>query len=104
MKTKSEKLKGKRIIYAITGSIACSEAIKIARELRRHGASIIPVMSKEASNIITTKAFEFASGNEVITSLSGKAEHLIKADLMLIAPCTANTLAKIANGIADNAV
>ena len=104
MEIKSKKLKGKRIIYAITGSIACSEAIKIARELRRHGAEIIPVMSREASRVITPYAFEFASGNKPITELSGKAEHLIKADLMLIAPCTANTIAKIANGIADNAV
>ncbi len=104
MEIKSKKLKGKKIIYAITGSIACVEAIKIARELRRHQAEIIPVMSREAARVITPYAFEFASGNKPIVELSGKAEHLIKADLMLIAPCTANTLAKIANGIADNAV
>lgn len=104
MEIKSNKLKGKVIIYAITGSIASVEAVKIARELRRHGADVIPVMTKEATRIITPRAMEFACENKAILELSGKAEHLMKADLMLIAPCTANTIGKIANGIADNAL
>ena len=104
MEIKSNKLKGKKIIYGITGSIAAVEAVKIARELRRHGAEIIPVMSKEAEKIIHPYAIEFATGKKPILGITGKVEHLIKADLMLIAPCTANTISKIANGIADNAI
>ena len=103
MELKSEKLKGRKIIYAITGSIAAVESIKIARELRRHGAHVIGIMSDAAKRFLTPYAFQFAT-DEFIEELTGKAEHLIKADLMLIAPATANTISKIANGIADNIV
>lgn len=102
---KSQKLKDKKIILGITGSIACIECVKLARELIRHGADVIAVMSKEACRIISPLAMEFATGKEVIIELSGKVEHIsIEADLLLIAPCTANTISKIAFGIADNAI
>lgn len=101
----SKKLSGKKIILALTGGIACVECVKLARQLIRHGADVYAVMSKEACRIISTIAMEFATGREVITELGGKVEHVsLDADLMLIAPCTANTVAKIALGIADNAV
>ena len=101
----SKKLSGKKIILALTGGIACVECVKLARQLIRHGADVYTVMSKEACRILSTIAMEFATGKEVITELGGKVEHVSQdADLMLIAPCTANTVAKIALGIADNAV
>ncbi|MCD6447424.1 MAG: bifunctional phosphopantothenoylcysteine decarboxylase/phosphopantothenate--cysteine ligase CoaBC [Thermoplasmata archaeon] len=101
----SKKLSGKKIILALTGGIACVECVKLARQLIRHGADVYAVMSKEACRILSTIAMEFATGKEVITELGGKVEHVSHdADLMLIAPCTANTVAKIALGIADNAV
>jgi len=100
------KLKGKKIVLAVTGSIAAVEAVKLARELRRRGAEVIAVMSRDATKIIHPNALEFATDNDVLTELK-RAEHVKllglngSADLLLIAPATANTISKIANGIAD---
>ncbi len=96
------KLDGKKIVLALTGSIACVECVKLARALIRHGAEVISIMSKEACRILNPLAMEFATGKKVITELKG--EHVCNYDLLLIAPCTANTISKIALGIADNVV
>lgn len=108
---KSEKLKGKTIIVGITGSIAAVESVKICRELIRHGAEVMVVMSKHACDIIHPYAIEFATGKKPILEITGKIEHVFycgerkgKADLFLISPCTANTLSKIALGIDDTPV
>ena len=108
---KSKKLQGKRIILGITGSIAAVECLELARELIRHGAVVHAVMSAEAQKIITPCSMVFATGNEVITDLDGWVQHVDllgnaqdKADLLLIAPCTANTVSKIACGIDDTTV
>lgn len=109
--SKSQKLKGKKIVLGVTGSIAAVETVKLIRELIRHGAEVIPVMSHEARKILHPYALEFASGNKVITEITGEVEHVSycgevrdKADLLLIAPCTANTISKIAKGIDDTPV
>jgi phosphopantothenoylcysteine decarboxylase/phosphopantothenate--cysteine ligase len=108
---KSEKLKGKRIVLALTGSIAACETIKLARELIRHGAGVIPVMSEEAQKIMHPNALEFATGNKPIIEVTGKVTYISlcgqrkgRADLLLIAPATANTISKIALGMADTPV
>ncbi len=107
---KAKKLKNKRIVLAITGSIAAVETVKLARELRRRGAEVIAVMSKSATEIISPTALEFATGNRVITEITGCVEHVLYfgsngiADLLLIAPATANTISKIAYGINDTPV
>ncbi|MDI6855182.1 MAG: bifunctional phosphopantothenoylcysteine decarboxylase/phosphopantothenate--cysteine ligase CoaBC [Candidatus Thermoplasmatota archaeon] len=109
--TKSAKLEGKTIVLGITGSIAAVETVKLARELIRHGAEVFAVMSFEAHKIIHPNAVEFATGNKPITEITGKVEHVSlcgstksKASLLLIAPCTANTISKIACGIDDTPV
>jgi len=108
---KSNKLSKKKIILGVTGSIAAVETVKLSRELIRHGADVIPVMTKASTKIIHPDALEFATGHKPIIELSGQVEHvffcgLVKdpADLLLICPCTANTLSKIAHGIDDTAV
>jgi phosphopantothenoylcysteine decarboxylase/phosphopantothenate--cysteine ligase len=108
---KSDYLSGKRIVVGITGSIAAVESVKILRELIRHGAEVFPVMSREATGIITPDAIEFASGKEPVVDLTGQVEHVQlfgpgkgRADLLLIAPASANTLTKIAGGISDTSV
>ncbi len=108
---KSEKLKGKRIVIGITGSIAAVESVKICRELIRHGAEVVPVMSNHACEIIHPYAIEFATGVKPILELTGKIEHVFycgerrkKTSVLLIFPCTANTLSKIALGIDDTPV
>ncbi|MDX1799051.1 MAG: flavoprotein, partial [Candidatus Lokiarchaeia archaeon] len=108
---KSNLLKNKTIILAVTGSIASVEDVKLSRELIRHGAEVIPIMSNSATKIIHPYSLEFATGNKPILELTGKTEHVFycgkvkkHADLLLISPCTANTISKIAHGIDDNVV
>lgn len=108
---KSKQLSGKKIVLGVTGSIAAVETIKLARELIRHGAEVIPVMTKSATKIIHHDSLWFATGTKPIIELSGAAEHVsycgrVKepVDLLLICPCTANTISKIAHGIDDTSV
>ncbi|MFP3985218.1 MAG: bifunctional phosphopantothenoylcysteine decarboxylase/phosphopantothenate--cysteine ligase CoaBC [Candidatus Bathyarchaeia archaeon] len=109
--TKGEELKGKRIVLCITGSVAAVQCPEIARNLMRHGAEVLAVMSPMAQKIIHPYLAEWATGNEVVTELTGKIEHVAlvgehqkKADLILVAPATANTMSKIACGIDDTTV
>jgi phosphopantothenoylcysteine decarboxylase/phosphopantothenate--cysteine ligase len=108
--TQVQTLAGKQIVIAVTGSIAAVEVVKLIHSLRRCGAVVQPVMSHAASGIIQPDALTYASGRETITRLSGWVEHITycgdggSADLLLIAPCTANTLSKIACGIDDTPV
>jgi len=108
---KSNKLSNKKIILGITGSIASVETVKLARELIRHGAEIIPVMTESATKIIHPDSLWFATGKKPITHLTGETEHVKylgktkkPADLLLISPCTANTISKIAHGIDDTTI
>jgi len=109
--SKTNLLSNKRIILALTGSIAAVETIKLSRELIRHGAEVIPVMTPSARKIIHPDSLWFATGNKPIIELTGETEHvsfcgLVKnpVDLLLICPCTANTLSKISHGIDDTTV
>jgi phosphopantothenoylcysteine decarboxylase / phosphopantothenate---cysteine ligase len=103
-------LAGKQIVVAVTGSIAAVEDVKLIHALRRRGAEVQVVMSTAATGIVTPDALTYASGRPSITRISGLVEHVLfcgdggSADLLLIAPCTANTLGKIACGIDDTPV
>ncbi len=109
--TKDTTLKDHTIVLGVTGSIAAVETVKLVRELIRHGGTVIPVMSRSATEIIHPYALEFASGTKPVTTLTGAVEHVEHcglheghADLLLIAPSTANTISKIACGIDDTPV
>ena len=109
--SKSKTLAGKRIVLGITGSIAAVECVKLARELARHGAEVIPVMSKAAVKIIHPDSVHFATGHEPIIELDGAVKHVelcgdtsSRADLLLIAPATANTISKMSQGIDDTSI
>lgn len=107
---KSNKLSGKTIVLGITGSIAAVESFHLIRELIRHGAKVIPVMSQEAAKLAAPDSIEFASGVKPILQIGGQTEHIkylgdhSDADLFLVYPATANTISKMANGIDDTAV
>lgn len=108
---KTNKLLHKRIVLGVSGSIAAVECVKLARELIRHGAIVYPVMTPSATRIIHPDALEFATGHRPVVQLTGQTEHvswcgLVKdpVDLLLISPCTANTISKIARGIDDTPV
>ena len=109
--TLGEALKGKRVVLCITGSVAAVRSSEIARGLMRHGAEVFAVMSEMARKIIHPYLMEWATGNPVVTELTGKIEHVAlvdertnNADLVLVAPATANTISKIACGIDDTPV
>lgn len=107
---KSLKLQGKTIVLGITGSIAAVESVKLAHELIRHGADVHAVLTRSATEIVHPNALEYATGHPAVTQITGAMEYLEmcgrdgKADLLLIAPCTSNTIGKIAHGIDDSTV
>ena len=105
------ELDGKKILLCITGSVSSMESPRIARELIKHGADVIPVLSRSASKLIGPQLLHWATGNDTITSLTGKMEHVQLAngginsvDIILIAPCTSNTIGKLAQGISDDSI
>ncbi len=109
--SKSSLLKDRKVALCITGSVAAVKCSEVARELMRHGAEVYTVMSAMAQKIIHQYLMEWATGNHVVTELTGKIEHVMlagegvgKADLVLVAPATANTISKIACGIDDTPV
>jgi len=103
--SKTSKLAGKRIAVCLTGSVACIESPKLARELRRHGAEVTCYMTKAAVKYgVSPYVMEWATGRPVITKLTGITEHLGDYDLVVVYPATLNTISKIAQGIADNPV
>ena len=103
------ELAGKKIILCISGSVAAYKSIELARLLMRHGADVTCVASKAATDLIQPSYFKWATGNSVITKLTGDLEHIKVADYkqsdcIIVYPCTANTLGKLANGIDDTPI
>ena len=103
------ELSGKKIVLCVSGSVAAYKAIELARLFMRHGADVTCVASKAATDLIKPSYFKWATGNEVITKLTGDLEHIKVADykqsdLIVVYPCTANTLGKLANGIDDTPI
>jgi len=100
----------KKIVLGICGSVAAIETPRIVRELSCKGIDVECVMTKSSRRIIHPDVLEWASGNKVITKLTGNVEHVRlcgvqgEASLLLICPVTANTISKIANGIDDTPV
>jgi phosphopantothenoylcysteine decarboxylase/phosphopantothenate--cysteine ligase len=95
------------ILLGVTGGIACYKAVYLLRLLKKAGHNVRVVMTKDAARFVTPLTFETLSDFPVrIESLSGSPiEHITLAnwaDIFLIAPATANTIAKLAHGIADN--
>ena len=103
-------LKGKKIVLGITGSIAAYKSCLIIRELIKRGAEVQVVITDAGREFITPITLSALTQKPVITDFFSSKDgswhsHVdlgIWADAMLIAPCTANTLAKMSNGIADN--
>lgn len=103
-------LSGKRIVLGVTGSIAAYKAADLASKLTQGGAQVDVILSGAAEKFITPLTFQSVTGRRayVDNDLWGNESHVIHvglghtADLLVIAPCTANTLAKLAQGQADS--
>ncbi|MCV0410810.1 bifunctional phosphopantothenoylcysteine decarboxylase/phosphopantothenate--cysteine ligase CoaBC [Nitrosopumilus sp.] len=107
--SKGVEIIGKKIVLCVAGSVAAYKAIELARLLMRHGADVTCVTSNAVTKLIQPDYFKWATGNEVITKLTGELEHIRLADykqsdLVIVYPATANTLGKLANGIDDTPV
>ena len=94
------------IILCVTGSIAATKCVQLARDLRRNDIEVKCFMSDAACDIIHPNSMEFATGQEVITKLTGDIEHVkySQEDLILVAPATANVISKFAYKISDNPI
>ncbi len=98
------------VALGVTGCIAAYKAVEILRGLQKRGASVSVVMTRHATEFVTPLTFQSISGSPVITEMFAPTDdpeikHIQLAqsiDLLLVAPATANTLAKFANGIADD--
>jgi len=107
--TFGSELSGKRIVLCVAGSVAVYKAIELARLLMRHGGNVVCVASSAATKLVRPDYFKWATGNPVITKLTGDLEHIDvadykRSDLIIVYPGTANTLGKLANGIDDTPV
>ena len=103
-------LQGKRILLGVTGSIAAYKAVELLRELLKRGAAVQVVMTEAAARFVAPLTFETLSRQPVLLDMwslhygskIGHIEATARADLFLIAPATARTLAKLALGLADD--
>ncbi|OGO93797.1 MAG: phosphopantothenoylcysteine decarboxylase [Coxiella sp. RIFCSPHIGHO2_12_FULL_44_14] len=101
---------GKKILIGITGGIAAYKSVELIRRLREHGAEVRVVMTQAAQEFITSLTLQAVSGQPVFTQLFGRQtsagmDHIALAswpDLILIAPVSANTIARLACGQADD--
>ena len=103
------ELTGKNIVLCVAGSVAAYKSIELARLLMRHGANVKCVMSNASTRLIKPDYMKWATGNNVITKLTGDMEHIKladykRSDLLIVYPSTANTLGKLASGIDDTPI
>ena len=102
----------KKIVLGVTGSIAAHKAADLASQLVKRGRSVTAVMTADAQKFITPLPFKTLTRNPVVTSLYDEEEgwqptHIRladEADLLLIAPATASSIARLAQGLADDAL
>ena len=103
---------GKNIVLGVTGSIAAYKAAELTSHLTKQGANVNVVMTADALRFITPLPFKTLSRHPVVSDLYDEEEgwkptHIRladEADLLLVAPATANTISKLAQGIADDAL
>jgi len=102
-------LAGRRIVLGVTGGIAAYKAVEIASRLKKEGADVRVIMTRAAASFVTPLTFREITGHPVTTTMWGEPQHHVEhialaefAELFLIAPATANFIAKAAAGIADD--
>ncbi|MFB6159643.1 MAG: bifunctional phosphopantothenoylcysteine decarboxylase/phosphopantothenate--cysteine ligase CoaBC [Haloferacaceae archaeon] len=103
-------LEGVNVALGVTGSIAAVRAVELVHELRREGAAVRGVVTESARGIVHPWAVEFATDRPVVTEITGAVEHVELcgrdgwADVLLVAPATANTVGKVAAAVDDTPV
>ncbi len=105
-------LKGKRVVLGVTGSIAAYKAADLVSELGKEGADVTVILTRSAQEFVKPLMFHTLSRNPVVTDLFGERatwdpEHVAlatRADVFCVAPATANVIARISLGLADDAL
>ena len=105
-------LENRFVALGVSGSIACHKAVDLASKLTQEGALVDVIMTRGAANFVTPLAFQAITRRPVVSNLfdpqsEGAIDHLAtaeRADIMVVAPATAHTIAKIAWGLADDAL
>ena len=103
-------IQNKNIVLGVTGSIACYKAADLASKLVQSGALVDTILTEAATEFVSDLTFKSLTHREVYTSLYSQDSNLSinhvalaeSADLIIVAPATANTIAKIANGISND--
>ncbi len=103
-------LKGKTVVIGVCGGIAAYKAVEVVSRLKKQGAEVETIMTENAAKFVTPLTFQSISHRPVITDMFEEPEYwdiqhislAKKADMMVVAPATANIIGKIANGIADD--
>lgn len=106
------KLEGYEVLLSVTGGIACYKSAGLASRLVQSGAGVTAAMTESATRFVAPLTFQTLTGRQVFTSMWQSSErydpHHVslteRADLMIVAPATANIIAKMAGGIADELV
>ncbi len=108
--TQGDELAGKRVALCVTASASIYRAPELARLLMRHGADVIPVMTREAASLLSPEVMRWATGNDPVVDVTGRIEYVQltegkeRVDVVVVAPMTQNAAAKVVCGIADDAV
>lgn len=111
IKRRRDMLSGKKVIIGVSGGIAAYKTASLVSALKQAGADVYVLMTKNAEKFVGRMTFEALSGHRVITDTFDSEEYIIPhialakmADLFMVAPATADVTAKLANGIADDAL
>ncbi len=99
VEVRGDSLSGRHILLGVTGGIAAVDTVRLARELRRHGAKISVIMTPSAQEVITPMAVRWACQGEVITDWDGDLSALSGFDAILVAPATRNLIASFIHGL-----
>ena len=99
VEVRGSSLSGRHVLLGVTGGIAAVDTVRLARELRRHGAEVSVIMTPSAQEIITPMAVRWASQGEVITDWDGDLSALSGFDAVLVTPATRNLIASFIHGL-----
>ena len=102
-------MKGREVLIAVTGGIAAYKTAALVSQLTQAGAGVSVIMTRSATKLVAPKTFEALSGRPVVTAVFGRGSHphietARKAEVLCVAPATANIMAKAALGLADEIV
>jgi|TARA_B100002052_G_scaffold298501_1_gene332171 phosphopantothenoylcysteine decarboxylase/phosphopantothenate--cysteine ligase len=102
VEVQGDSLGGRNVLLVVSGGIAAVESVKLSREIRRHGANLSIIMTKDANKVITPLALSWAAASPIITEWDSEMSQLSEFDGILVAPATRNTISKHIHGVMDS--